>query len=206
MRPREAPRARGFFVAHSPGRIQVADSYVLSLRRLAFAGVFAGLAWGAGYVHLIPSFEFLTVILFAGGWAVGPLWGAVAASLGEALYSVFNPYGVAPPLVLLSQIVGMAASGVLGGALGRLPAGGKRRRWVLVVAAGIVATLWFDLVTNLATGVQFGQWRAMMLAAVPFTLVHVGTNAALFATVGVLLVRALEPARRSLRVPGAHGA
>jgi len=34
----------------------VADSHVQYLRRLAFAGVFAGLAWGAGYVHLIPNF------------------------------------------------------------------------------------------------------------------------------------------------------
>ena len=184
----------------------MADSHVQYLRRLAFAGVFAGLAWGAGYVHLIPNFEFLTVILFAGGWVVGPLWGAIAASLGEALYSVFNPYGVAPPLVFLSQIVGMAGSGVLGGVLGRLPVGGKRRLWVLVVLAGIVATVSFDLLTNLASGVMFGQWRTTLKMALPFAAAHLGSNAVLFASIGVLLVRALEPARRSLRVPGARGA
>jgi len=59
-------------------------------------------------------------------------------------------------------------------------------------------TFVFDLLTNLASGAVYGQWRATMLAALPFAAIHIGTNAALFATVGVLLVNALERTRRSL--------
>lgn len=184
----------------------MADSHVLSLRRLAFAGVFAGLAWGAGYVSIIPNVEFLTLLLFVGGWVVGPRWGALAAALGEALHTVFNPYGSAfamHPLIGLSQIVGMAASGFAGGVLGRLAPRRGFAAWALVTLAGILVTAWFDLLTNLATAYAFGQWKVTLIAALPFALVHEGSNAALFGTVGALLVRAVEPSRRSLRAPAA---
>lgn len=176
-------------------------STLASTRRLALAGMFAGLAWGAGYVDSIPNFEFLTVILFAAGWVLGPLGGALAGALGEFLYSAINPYGsgLMHPLVLASQVFGMALAGVVGGLLGRSGIARPALRWLAVVASGVLVTLVFDLVTNLASGAVYGQWKATMIAALPFALIHVGTNAALFATVGVLLVRALERTRRSLR-------
>jgi len=169
-------------------------------RRLALAGMFAGLAWGAGYVDSIPNLEFLTVILFAAGWVLGPGWGALAGALGEFLYSAINPYGsgLMHPLVLASQVAGMALSGVAGGVLARIAPPQPWARAFAVVCAGIAVTLVFDLLTNLASGAVYGQWRATLWAALPFTAIHVGTNAALFATVGVLLVNALERTRRSL--------
>ena len=79
--------------------------------------MFAGLAWGAGYLDSIPNFEFLTVLLFVGGFVLGPAWGALAGALGEFLYSAMNPYGsgLAVPLVLAAQVAGMALAGVAGG-------------------------------------------------------------------------------------------
>src|SRR5689334_12878877 len=164
--------------------------------------MFAGLAWGAGYVDSIPNFEFLTVILFVGGWVLGPFWGAVAGALGEFLYSAINPYGsgLMHPLVLSSQVAGMALSGAAGGWLGRRAPASAFPRWAAVVATGVLVTLVFDALTNLASGAVYGQWKATLLAAIPFAAIHVGTNAALFATVGVLLVNALERTRRSLLV------
>ncbi|MGH7724189.1 MAG: hypothetical protein ACREOU_02045, partial [Candidatus Eiseniibacteriota bacterium] len=162
--------------------------------------MFAGLAWGAGYADSIPNFEFLSVILFAGGFVLGPVWGALAAGLGEFLYSAINPYGsgLVVPLVLASQVLGMAFVGVLGGWVGRLAIARAPLRAAAVIGAGVVGTIVFDFLTNLASGIQFGQLGPMMLAGIPFALVHVGTNAALFATVGVLLCTALERTRRSL--------
>jgi len=160
--------------------------------------MFAGLAWASGYVESIPNFELLTVITFVGGWVLGPRWGAIPGGLGELLFSTINPYGLAHPLVLASQVVGMALSGVAGGALGRADVKNARARWVLVVLAGIAVTIVYDLLTNVASGIAYGQMATTLKLAIPFTLAHVGTNAALFATVGVLLVNALERTRRSL--------
>lgn len=169
--------------------------------------MFAGLAWGAGYLDSIPNFEFLTVILFVGGFVLGPAWGALAGALGEFLYSAMNPYGsgLAVPLVLAAQTAGMACAGAAGGLVGRFTVHGQARRGVLVIAAGIAVTLVFDLMTNLASAVLFGPIVPMLLAGLPFAAIHVGTNAALFALVGVPLVAALERTRRSLTTPVAFG-
>jgi hypothetical protein len=59
-------------VCPRPGKDAFLNAPLLRTRRLALAGMFAGLAWGAGYVDSIPNFEFLTVILFAGGFVLGP--------------------------------------------------------------------------------------------------------------------------------------
>ncbi len=165
--------------------------------------MFAGLAWGAGYLDSIPNFEFLTVLLFVGGFVLGPAWGALAAALGEFLYSAMNPYGsgLAVPLVLAAQVAGMALAGVAGGWLGRAALRPPILRAALVIAAGVAVTVVFDLLTNLASAVMFGPIVPTLVAALPFAAIHVATNAALFAAIGVPLVAALERTRRSLDPP-----
>jgi hypothetical protein len=162
--------------------------------------MFAGLAWGAGYAESIPNFEFLTVIVFAGGWVVGPAWGAVAGGLAAFLFSAINPYGsgLAVPLVLVSQVIGLALAGFAGGALARRAPPGRVARAALIVAAGVLVTLVYDLLTNVASGLVYGHTGAILLAGIPFAAIHVGTNALLFATVGTALAGALDRTRRSL--------
>ena len=178
-------------------------SSLLTLRRIALAGMFAGLAWGAGYVESIPNFELQTVVLFARGWALGPLGGAAAGAVGAFLFSAFNPYGsgLLYPLLLVSQVLGMALAGALGGVVGRLGIARPVPRWIAVVGSGIVVTFLYDLLTNVASGLAFGQLKATLIAGAGFSLFHVATNAALFASVGMLLVGALERTRRSLAPP-----
>ena len=119
-------------------------------RRLALTGMFAGLAWGAGYAESIPNFEFLTVIVFAGGWVVGPAWGAIAGALAAFLFSAINPYGsgLAVPLVLVAQMIGLALAGAVGGALARRAPSHRIARAIAIVLAGIAITLVYDLLTN----------------------------------------------------------
>ena len=183
-------------------------SSLLTLRRIALAGMFAGLAWGAGYVESIPNFELQTVMLFAGGWALGPFGGAAAGAVGAFLFSAFNPYGsgLMYPLLLVSQMLGMALAGAVGGVVGGLGIVPPVPRWIAVVGSGIVVTLLYDLLTNVASGLAFGQLRATLIAGAGFSLFHIATNAVLFASVGVLLVRALERTRRSLAPPRAGNA
>ena len=180
-------------------------SSLLTLRRIALAGMFAGLAWGAGYVESIPNFELQTVVLFAGGWALGPPGGAAAGAIGAFLFSAFNPYGsgLMYPLLLISQMLGMALAGALGGVVGRIGIARPVPRWIAVVGSGIVVTFLYDLLTNVASGLAFGQLRATLIAGAGFSLFHIATNLALFASVGMLLVGALERTRRSLAPPRA---
>lgn len=142
------------------------------------------------YAEPIPNLELLTLVSFCSGVLLGARDGAMVGGLTEFLFTLFNPYGMAHPLVTASQVLGMALPGVAGGWAMRLgiPARGITGRIAFLVPAAVVVTLWFDLLTNLASGLVYGQLGAILIGGIPFALIHVGTNALLFAVLGVPLV------------------
>jgi len=121
---------------------------------------------------------------------LGPRDGALVGGLTMLVYSLLNPYGPAPPLVTAAQIAGNGASGLAGAAFARLgwPARPAAARGVALVLCAVLVTAFYDLVTNVATGVVFGQMRFWLLAGIPFALWHIGYNIALFAVLGTPLV------------------
>ena len=140
----------------------------------------------------IPNVEPLTLAFFAVGYAYGPVWGAFVAATGEGLYATVNPFG--PPIlpVWVAQIASMAIVGLVGGWTGAFL---RRTEWstwsshALIVIIGIGVTLNFDLLTNLAMAVAIGPFWPVMVAGIPFTLIHVASNALLFALVFPILRR-----------------
>jgi hypothetical protein len=89
----------------------------------------------------------------------------------------------------VSQVVGTAPAALAGAwwARMRLPERSARARAALLAPTALVLTLFFDLVTNLATGLLFGQLGATMVMGIPFALWHVAWNIALFVVLGTPL-------------------
>lgn len=139
------------------------------------------------YAETIPNFEVLTLVVFASGVLLGARDGALVGVVTMLLFSVLNPYGLAHPLVTASQVAGEALAGVAGGLAAGLAAVATVPRAVMLAGIGIALTAVYDLLTNLASGVVYGQLRAILIAGIPFALWHIGTNAALFAIVGTPL-------------------
>jgi hypothetical protein len=138
--------------------------------------------------------------MFSAGLLLGARDGALTAALTELVFSLLNPYGPALPLITLAQVLGMAVAGAAGGVLGAADLGGLPAvpRAIALALAGAVVTLFFDLATNLATGVLFGQMKLTLLGGIPFALVHIGTNVALFVAIGTPLAGALRHYRSRL--------
>src|SRR5436190_18343724 len=115
-------------------------------------------------------------------------------------YSLLNPYGAAPPLVTVSQVVGEAGYAVAGGVLAGLdvPARGPVARATALAITAVVTTVWFDLVTNLATAWMMGQMRATMIGGIPFALLHLAWNLIAFVAVGAALLPVLARYRARL--------
>ena len=129
-------------------------------------------------------------MVFLSGVLLGARWGAGVGALSMLAYSLLNPYGPAHPLVTFSQVVGELVAGPAGAAF---YAAGlvSRATWVRAAAlAGIAVavTAFFDFITNLATGILFGQIRAMLIGGIPFAAIHIGTNVLLFVVLGTPLV------------------
>lgn len=159
-----------------------------------------GAGLGGAYLHAIPNVHPLDLIVFCAGLLLGVRDGMLIGGLTMLVYSLLNPYGTAPPLITISQVIGEAAFGLGGGVLGNL--GIARRPWIVriltMVLAALLLTLFFDLITNLATGVLFGQMRMVLIGGIPFAAIHMGVNAALFAAVGAPLSAVLARYRERL--------
>lgn len=148
----------------------------------------AGLA--GVYAESIPNFEILTLVVFCAGVLLGVRDGLLVGAVAEVIYSVLNPYGAVHPVVTLTQVLGMLVSGIAGGVAARahLPELAAPLRAVALAAIGAVLTLFFDFVTNLGTGLVYGQVVATLVGGIPFALWHVFWNVVLFAVLGTPLV------------------
>ena len=154
------------------------------------------------YAETIPNFEVLTLVVFSSGVLLGAGDGARVGIVTMLLYSLLNPYGLAHPLVTGAQVVGEGLAGLSGGWVAGRAARPSRTTALLLAAIGAALTAVYDLITNLASGVVYGQWRAVLISGIPFALWHIGTNAALFAIVGTPL--AAVCARYRSRLSPAH--
>jgi hypothetical protein len=168
------------------------------MRRIAYAALMVAVGLTGAYAESIPNFELLTLVGFASGVLLGARLGAGVAALTMLVFSLLNPYGAAPPLVTASQVIGAALSGVAGALCIGVARRSVAARVVVLGLVGAVLTLVFDLLTNLASGVVFGQMRVILLGGIPFALWHIATNTALFAAVGPVLVPVLARYRERL--------
>ena len=128
-------------------------------------------------------------MVFCSGVLLGARDGILVGVLTMLVYSLLNPYGPAHPVVTTAQVAGNALSGAGGAMFARLglPARPPGVRVVALAVCGLLLTAIYDLLTNVATGLVFGQMTTWLLAGIPFALWHIGYNVALFATLGTPL-------------------
>ena len=161
-----------------------------SSRRLSYAALLIAAGLTGVYAETIPNFEVLTLVVFCSGVLLGARDGGLVGGLTMLVYSLMNPYGPAHPVVTAAQVLGNVVTGVAGAAFARLgfPARPVPMRVAGLVVLAIAVTTFFDLLTNVATGLVFGQMRVWLLGGIPFALWHIVSNVALFATLGTPLV------------------
>jgi len=141
------------------------------------------------YAETIPNFELLTLVVFCSGILLGARDGALVGIVTSLVYSLLNPYGAVHPLVTLSQVTGEAAAGLAGAAFAAAgwPARSPAARAAALAVTAAVVTLFYDFITNLATGILFGQVRATLIGGIPFAFWHNVTNVGLFVVLGTPL-------------------
>jgi len=158
-------------------------------RRLSYAALLIAAGLTGVYAESIPNLEVLTLVVFCSGVLLGGRDGALVGALTMLVYTLLNPYGPAHPFVMVAQVLGCALAGVAGAwfASSGGPARSTRIRAALLAVTAVAVTLLYDLLTNLATGLVFGQMLTWLVAGVPFSLWHIGYNVALFVALGTPL-------------------
>jgi hypothetical protein len=182
---RSGPRTRSPRDHPAPGGAPIARQ-PYGPRRLSYAALLIAAGLTGVYAETIPNFEVLTLVVFCSGVLLGARDGALVGALTMLVYSLLNPYGPAHPVVTAAQVAGNVITGVAGAAFARLglPERPVAIRVGALVLVAIVVTACYDLLTNIATGLVFGQMRTWLVAGIPFALWHIGYNVALFAALG----------------------
>jgi len=181
-----------------------------AVRQPVLLGLFAGTAVGGGYLLAgVPNVEVMSLITAVAGVVLGPVRGFVAGALAAAVYSLGSPYGLPAPLLLLAQMAGLGSAGPIGwlAAGRRQPARARSTLHAPVRAAagGLAITVIHDALTNLAILGMLDLPTGVVLAgALPFFLVHAGSNLVIFPTLLPVLADRLAPLARP-RVTGRPG-
>ncbi len=165
-----------------------------SVRKLALMGVLIALAIVLKLPLLsVPNVEFFTFIIFSSGYLLGMIGGAVVGIISISIYtSVITPYGLPPLPIAFAQILSMALIGFAGGLAFKfnvvsIDENSPSRLFVhyfIMGVFGLVLTIIYDLFTNLAVAFVMGQFLPVMVAAIPFALIHILSNVIIFVVFG----------------------
>jgi hypothetical protein len=195
--PSKRPRRNGAATEAATERNAVEPT--TALRRLALIGVLSGLAAVIPYAETIPWLELQTLVVFAAGYLLGSRSGALIGAVAMGFYSLANPQGMAHPLVFGSQVLGRGLVGAMGGWAHTLklptPLG---LRSVALAAWALASSLAYDLITNVASGLVYGQMIPSLVMGIPWALAHMASNVVFFVLVGVPLFRLLDVRRGQL--------
>ncbi len=169
----------------------------LSTVRIAYGAIIIALAIALGYaLALVPNIELVTLTLAIGGYLLGGSWGFIVGALGFGLYSILSPFGVAPPPLLVAQIVGGGFIGFSGSLLRKI----VKRKWILVLKSALIGgtvTLVYDLLTNLGSYLMIASETTLIpfiIGGLLFSILHIVANVVIFAVLFPIISRYLKPA------------
>jgi hypothetical protein len=151
-------------------------------------GLLVALCVALGYLlATIPNVELVTTSIFISGYLTGAVSGIVIGGLAMGLYSILNPYGMAPPPLFLAQILSYAIIGGVGGILGRWIHRIGWKQAFLFGACGFCFTVMYALLTTLAYVLTVGNQEVLfwgsLLRGIGFYVTHMITNTLFFLTV-----------------------
>lgn len=167
----------------------------MNSHKIAVVAILIALAIATNYAMIsIYNVKLMDVIVFIGGFILGPLVGASIGVLSWTVYGTLNPNGFSMS-IWLATMFSEAIFGIVGGLVGKTRYDLKSRRAGLCLsfaALGGLLTLIYDVLTNIAWGYAFGpSIIGAVVFGVPFSLIHVVSNFLFF---GVLCVPSISAA------------
>jgi hypothetical protein len=163
-----------------------------SARKLSLMGVLIALAIVLKLPILsVPNVEFFTFVVFSSGFLLGIIEGCLVGIISMSLYtSIITPYGLPPLPIAFAQVFSMALIGMAGGLSHRVHTDFQTGLKFLIMGLfGLGLTLIYDLLTNLATAYVIGQFLPVMVSAIPFALIHILSNVAIFVVLTPVLLK-----------------
>jgi hypothetical protein len=133
---------------------------------VARVALFSALAYVLALASFyIPNVSLIFIAVFACGALFGGKTGVAAGGLGMFLWTVFNPFGMAPLPVTIAQIIGM------------------------IIVGALLSGLTFQVIVSGVSAWLFGPFWASLSAGLLFMLVTIISNAVIFPACYPLVVK-----------------
>jgi hypothetical protein len=149
----------------------------------ARVALFSALAYVMALASVyIPNVSLSFITIFACGAAFGYQTGMTSGGLGMFLWTVFNPFGMAPPPITVAQIIGMIIVGALGAAIAGSAIMKKvvpRGFWIYALL-GLVSGLIFQIIVSGVSAWLFGPFWQSLSAGLTFALLTIISNGIIF--------------------------
>ncbi len=139
----------------------------------------------------LPNVSLSFIAVFTCGALFGGKTGMAAGGLGMFLWTVFNPFGMAPVPTTIAQVVGM----IIVGALGATVAGSAIMRAVvprgfaMFALLGVVSGLIFQILVSVVSAWLFGPFWESLSAGLMFALITIVSNGLIFPACYPLIVK-----------------
>ncbi|MFW9833013.1 MAG: ECF transporter S component [Candidatus Thorarchaeota archaeon] len=171
-------------------------------RWVSITAIMTALALVGNYALVaIPNLELGSTVLFVTAYIFGAHMAIWSTLIMSVLFGVINPWGGFIPQIWVSQVIGWFYIVAIGAIMGKRGANGKRLNpsiWELAFTGAFI-TFIFEQITNLGYSVTFGvPFFLAVTAAVPFSLVHIVSNAIIFSQVVPMLDRVLSKQLKDL--------
>ncbi len=152
---------------------------VLVARIALFAALVYVLSWGTSY---LPNVNFVFFLVFSAGFLWGLVPGALVGAIGMGLWTVFNPYGMAPLPIAGAQVIGAAGSAVVGTVFrgARWHHGSRAPVTARLVFSALLCTVVFYLPVNTIDALLFQPFWPRFVGGAVWGMISLGFNAVIF--------------------------
>jgi len=158
----------------------------------ARVALLAALAYVAALASIyIPNVSLSFIVIFASGAVFGITTGMAVGGIGEFLWTVFNPLGMASLPVTIAQVVAMMLVGGIGAIVQRRAIMIKTAPLGFAVFAllGLTCGAVFQLILNGVDTLLYGQSWKYLMAGLGFSLATIVSNAVIFSVCYPMVVR-----------------
>jgi hypothetical protein len=167
---------------------------------IALISILAALGLAIQLAPRPPNVEFTLLLTVAVGFMFGSFTGILFGSFIMFFNGFFSPWGFSG-LNMPFQMLGMSVAGLAGGLYQRYMQSYSTAKFCVEVSiVGAFLTVLYDLVTNFGVALSFmltGMHPTLAVATAvaygaPFSLIHVGSNIAVFGIAFFPLVKAIN--------------
>lgn len=166
--------------------------------KITIFGLFTALGVSLGYLlATIPNIELITTSVFISGFLTGPLPGSIIGAMTMGLYSLLNPYGMAPPPLFLAQVLCYTFIGFSAGLIAKKIKTINWKTALLFGFMGLFYTVLYAAITTMAYVLTAGNENVLiwgsLVQGLGFYVAHMISNTLFFVSIlPVVLTRLIR--------------